>query len=121
MEFLYIDEDTAEAKRMRAAPTHQGRGHGRRIYQALEACARERGFGELVLGMMSTLEVARELYESPGFELIHRDRFEDRTEPFELLFYRKRLVCQASEQPARRDSYRYTLYSLVWNKWTISV
>ena len=40
---------------------------------------------------MSTLEVARMLYESPGFELVHLERFEDRAEPFELLFYRKRL------------------------------
>ena len=106
---------------MRAAPTHQGRGHGRRIYDELERRARDRGFGELVLGMMSTLEVARELYESPGFELIVREQFEYRADPFEFLFYCKRLVGQASEQPARRDSYRYTLYSLVWNKWTISV
>ena len=75
---------------MRVAPTHQGRGHGRRIYDELERRARDRGFVELVLDTMSTLEVARGLYESAGFELVHRERFEDRAEPFELLFYSKR-------------------------------
>ena len=120
-EYLDVDADTAEVKRMRVAPAHQGRGHGRRIYDELERRAGDRGFAELVLDTMPTLEAARGLYESVGFERVDRERFEDRADPFELLFYRKRLIGQASEQPARRDSYRYTLYSLVWNKWTISV
>jgi GNAT superfamily N-acetyltransferase len=90
-EFLDVDEDTAEVKRMRVAPAHQGRGYGRRIYEALEARARDRGFDELVLDTMSTLEAARRLYESEGFEFVRRERFNDRAEPFELLFYRKRL------------------------------
>jgi ribosomal protein S18 acetylase RimI-like enzyme len=46
---------------MRAAPTHQGRGHGRRIYDELERRARDRGFGELVLDTMSTLTGAQRL------------------------------------------------------------
>ena len=91
-EYLDVDADTAEVKRMRVAPTHQGRGHGRRIYDELERRARDRGFGELVLDTMPTLEAARGLYESAGFERVHRERFEDRAEPFELRFYRKRLV-----------------------------
>jgi ribosomal protein S18 acetylase RimI-like enzyme len=90
-EYLDVDADTTEVKRMRVAPTHQGRGHGRRIYDELERRARDRGFGELVLDAMSTLEAARGLYESEGFELVRRERLDDRAGPFELLFYRKRL------------------------------
>jgi len=90
-EFLDVDEDTAEVKRMRVAPGHQGRGYGRRIYQALQARARARGFRELVLDTMPTLEAARGLYADEGFELVRRERFDDRAEPFELLCYRKRL------------------------------
>ena len=90
-EYLDVDADTAEVKRMRVAPTHQGRGHGRRIYDDLERRAGDRGFRELVLDTMPTLTAARGLYESAGFELVRRERIEDRAESIELLFYRKRL------------------------------
>jgi ribosomal protein S18 acetylase RimI-like enzyme len=91
-EYLDVDEDTAEVKRMRVASALQGRGYGRRIYDELERRARDRGFGELVLDTMQTLTAARGLYESAGFEFVRRERFNDPAEPFELLFYRKRLV-----------------------------
>ena len=91
-EYLDVDADTAEVERMRVAPAHRGRGYGRRIYDELERRARDRGFGDLVLDTMPTLEAARGLYESAGFELVRRERFDGRAEPFELLFYRKRLI-----------------------------
>jgi ribosomal protein S18 acetylase RimI-like enzyme len=65
-EYFDVDGDTAEVKRIRVAPTHQGRGHGRRIYDELERSTHDRGFGELVLDTMPTLTPARGLNESAG-------------------------------------------------------
>lgn len=68
-----------------------GEVDGRRIYDELERRARERGFGTLVLDTMPELTAARRLYESEGFEAVHREPFEQGGADFELLFYRKRL------------------------------
>jgi ribosomal protein S18 acetylase RimI-like enzyme len=91
-DFLEVTDDTAELKRMRVDPDHQGRGFGRQVYRELERRARTRGFSELVLDTMPSLTAARGLYESEGFERVRREQFRTESEgTFELLFYRKRL------------------------------
>lgn len=90
-EYLAVDDEAGEIKRMRVSPAQQGYGYGRRMYEALERRARERGFETLVLDTMPTLTAARRLYESVGFQEAGRERFVDREESFELLFYVKDL------------------------------
>jgi ribosomal protein S18 acetylase RimI-like enzyme len=82
---------TAELKRMRVAPAHQRRGVGKRIYDELEARAREAGFRTLVLDTTPTQTAAQRFYEATGF--VH-EREVDVTfagETLTLWLYRKRL------------------------------
>lgn len=57
---------------MRVDPEYQGRGYGRRLLEALEARARERGVDRIVLETNERLEAARALYETRGDEEIGR-------------------------------------------------
>lgn len=91
-EHLDVSDGAAELKRMRVDQANHRRGYGRRIYDELERRAREHGFWTLVLDTMPELTAARRLYESEGFEVVHRERSEQAGEEFELLYYRKRLV-----------------------------
>ena len=52
------------------APEHRGAGHGRRLIEALIACARERRVRELFLEVRADNPVAINLYVSLGFEEI---------------------------------------------------
>ncbi|WP_408958166.1 N-acetyltransferase family protein [Natrinema sp. 74] len=81
-----------ELTRLRVAPDHQRRGYGRRLYEALERRARSTGADELVLDTMARQTAACSLYESQGFEEVHRERIDGFDEPFELLIYRKSLA-----------------------------
>lgn len=88
-DFIDVGDGTAELKRMRVAPGHQGQGSGRAMYEALERRARAAGFSELVLDTMPSLTAARGLYESVGFEMVRHEQFDRDGGAFELLFYRK--------------------------------
>jgi GNAT superfamily N-acetyltransferase len=59
-----------EIKRMWTAPTHRGRGYGRRVLVALEAAAARRGYHTLRLSTGDALEAAVGLYRSAGYEPI---------------------------------------------------
>lgn len=62
-----LPERTAEIKRMRVAPDHQRQGVGQRLYDELEARARDAGFDALVLDTMPGLTAAQRFYEANGF------------------------------------------------------
>jgi GNAT superfamily N-acetyltransferase len=77
----------AELHRMRVAPTHQRRGYGRRILGALEAAARERGFGVVLATTARTQPAAVAFYRSAGYDAVDTS-----TEAgYELVHYEKRL------------------------------
>ncbi|RKD94871.1 GNAT family N-acetyltransferase [Halopiger aswanensis] len=78
--------------RMRVEPARQRRGYGQRIYDELEARARDRGYTTIVLDTMARQTAARGLYESNGFDERCRERIEAFDEPFDLLVYRKSLT-----------------------------
>jgi len=63
----YVDDATAEVKRMRVFPAHQRHGHGAAILAALEARARELGYRRLVLDTSEQQVAARALYARHGF------------------------------------------------------
>jgi GNAT superfamily N-acetyltransferase len=80
-------DGVGELKRMFVVKEARGRGHGRRILEALEARARELGFRELVLDTAAPLVEATELYRSAGFEAV--DAYNDN--PYAARWFRKRL------------------------------
>lgn len=84
-----ISENSAEIKRMRVAPEHQGNGYGTQIFSELEERAQERGYTELVLDTGPTQEAAKRLYEANGFEEQSRERMKVADQTFVLIFYRK--------------------------------
>ena len=86
-----LADSAVELARMRVDPDHQRRGYGRRIYEELERRARSQGADEIALDTMARQTAARGLYESQGFEEVHRERIEEFGDPFEILVYRKSL------------------------------
>lgn len=60
----------AEIKRMFVAPEARGRGHGRRVLEALEREALARGFHRVVLDTAAPLKEADALYVSAGYQRI---------------------------------------------------
>jgi ribosomal protein S18 acetylase RimI-like enzyme len=89
-----VDRVTAEIKRMRVLPAHQGKGYGKAILTALERRAKELGYSMLVLDTGPQLTAARGLYESFGYR-----RTGTRGERgFTELLYEKRLT---EESPSR--------------------
>lgn len=65
-----LDGRRAEIKRMYVRPSAQGRGIGRAILRRLEAEARRRGAGMLVLEMGDSQPAAEALYRRAGFSPI---------------------------------------------------
>jgi DNA-binding MarR family transcriptional regulator/GNAT superfamily N-acetyltransferase len=61
------DRDTAEIKRMWAAPAARGQGLAKRMLDRLEDMARESGVSRLVLDTNRALKEAQELYRRRGF------------------------------------------------------
>jgi len=86
-----LGDQPAEVKRMRVDPDHQRSGFGQRIYDELEARARDRGFTEFVLDTTPEQTAARRFYEANGFEEGARETVEPAGTAFELVCYRKRL------------------------------
>ena len=62
-----LEDGVAEIKRMFVLPSARGRGHGRRVLDALEAAARELGYGRLRLDTAQSMTTAMALYGSAGF------------------------------------------------------
>ena len=60
-------EVTGEVKRMYTLPSHQGRGIGGRILEAIETLARNEGFARLVLETGHRHPAAWRVYERAGF------------------------------------------------------
>jgi ribosomal protein S18 acetylase RimI-like enzyme len=83
---------TAEIKRLRVAPAHQRRGHGRALCATLEARARKRGFADVVLDTNPEQRGARRLYAKRGFEEVGHERVETDSDSFEAVVHRKSLA-----------------------------
>jgi ribosomal protein S18 acetylase RimI-like enzyme len=79
--------DAVELHRMRVAPTHQRAGYGRRLHDALEAAARERGFDRLLATTATTQTAALEFYPALGYAEVGRSTAGDYT----LVHYEKAL------------------------------
>lgn len=82
------DPDTAEIKRMRVAPSHQRKGLGRGLLQALLDEARERGYRRVVLDTTTVQVAAQRLYESAGFTEVGRQPIDG----FTVIRYEKRFL-----------------------------
>jgi ribosomal protein S18 acetylase RimI-like enzyme len=61
---------SAELKRMRVHPDHQGRGFGRAVLEALEARAAELGYTRVVLDTTPKQAAAIALYRKTGYTLL---------------------------------------------------
>ncbi|ELZ04370.1 GNAT family N-acetyltransferase [Natrialba aegyptia] len=85
-------DSTVELTRLRVAPDHQRCGYGGRLCDELERRARTRGATAIVLDTLSIQSAAQGLYETQGFELVHREPIEQSAEEVDLLVYRKELV-----------------------------
>ncbi len=62
-----VDDITCEIVRMRVAPSHQGRGYGRAILDALERTAADMGYRRAVLLTGPRQRPAIDLYRSAGY------------------------------------------------------
>jgi GNAT superfamily N-acetyltransferase len=65
--YRYVDENTAEIKRMRVLPSMQGKGIGGFLLAELERRAREEGYTNLILETSLIQEKANRLYFSRGY------------------------------------------------------
>ncbi|PSP66366.1 N-acetyltransferase [Halobacteriales archaeon QH_6_68_27] len=70
---LVVDGDIGELFRVAVDPARQRAGHGSRLLAGLEAAARDRGVGRLVLTTARRQAAALEFYRARGYEEIGRD------------------------------------------------
>ncbi|HEY7350856.1 MAG TPA: GNAT family N-acetyltransferase [Ktedonobacterales bacterium] len=77
--------ERAEIKRMRVAPTYQGRGFGQAMLDALEQKAKELGYTTLHLDTGVKMVAAQRLYRKNGFREISKGSIAD----VEVIFFEK--------------------------------
>jgi GNAT superfamily N-acetyltransferase len=65
-----LSADVAEIKRMYVEPEARGRGHGRRLLEALEEAAAELGYRRVRLDTAASLRVAEAMYRAAGYREI---------------------------------------------------
>ncbi|WP_018296524.1 GNAT family N-acetyltransferase [Corynebacterium lubricantis] len=65
--FIYLDEETAEVKRVWTSPEHRRQGLSRRIMEALEEAAAARGYRKIYLTTGPRQPEAVRLYTSLGY------------------------------------------------------
>jgi GNAT superfamily N-acetyltransferase len=65
-----LSEGVCEIKRMFVVPEARGRGHGRRLLEALERAAADLGYRRVRLDTAQSMTTAMALYESAGYRAI---------------------------------------------------
>jgi GNAT superfamily N-acetyltransferase len=65
-----LSEGVCEIKRMFVVPEARGRGHGRRVLEALERAAADLGYRRVRLDTAQSMTTAMALYESAGYRPI---------------------------------------------------
>jgi GNAT superfamily N-acetyltransferase len=65
-----LEDGVCEIKRMFVVPEARGRGHGRRVLQALERAAADLGYRRARLDTALSMTTAMTLYESAGYRAI---------------------------------------------------
>lgn len=81
--------DTAEIRRMRVHPAHQGQGFGEQLLEEIERRVYEAGNRSIVLHTNERLRAARTMYRKHGYEETHRETLAGLGD--ELIYYRKQL------------------------------
>jgi ribosomal protein S18 acetylase RimI-like enzyme len=84
---LKVDGSTGEMFRLRVHPDHQGRGVGRKLVEALEEAARERGVETLYAETARRQTAAVSFYPALGYEQHDTDTQDE----YELVTFRKDL------------------------------
>jgi GNAT superfamily N-acetyltransferase len=90
---LWLDQDTAEIKRMWVDPGRRGIGLGRRLLEHLEREARRAGRSRVILDTNAALTEAIAMYRASGYVAI--DRYNDN--PYAHHWFEKRLTPAGSE------------------------
>jgi GNAT superfamily N-acetyltransferase len=65
-----LGDDVCEIKRMFVVPDARGRGHGRRLLEALERTARDRGYRFARLDTAQSMTTAMAMYRAAGYRAI---------------------------------------------------
>jgi GNAT superfamily N-acetyltransferase len=65
-----LGDDVCEIKRMFVVPEARGRGHGRRLLEALERAAAELGYRRVRLDTASSMTTAMAMYRAAGYRPI---------------------------------------------------
>ena len=92
---LWLDQDTAEIKRMWVDPQRRGIGLGRRLLAHLEGEASRAGRSRVVLDTNAALTEAIAMYRAAGYVAI--ERYNDN--PYAHHWFAKQLPQTSSERP----------------------